>query len=63
MALAVGLALVALVLTPVAFSGSPWMSPIVVAIGLGVLVLNSPVAGWVGLKVDSGREGVLRPMP
>ncbi len=57
MALAVGLALVALVLTPVAFSGSPWMSPIVVAIGLGVLVLNSPVAGWVGLKVDSGREG------
>ena len=56
-ALAVGLALVALVLTPVAFSGSPWMSPIVVAIGLGVLVLNSPVAGWVGLKVDSGREG------
>lgn len=57
MALAVGLALVALVLTPVAFSGSPWVSPIVVAIGLGVLVLNSPVAGWVGLKVDSGREG------
>ena len=57
MALAVGLALVALVLTPVAFSGSPWMSPIVVAIGLGVLVLNSPVAGWVWLKVDSGREG------
>ncbi|MEE2612477.1 MAG: putative sulfate exporter family transporter [Acidobacteriota bacterium] len=56
-ALAVGLALVALVLTPVAFSGSPWVSPIVVAIGLGVLVLNSPVAGWVGLKVDSGREG------
>ena len=57
MALAVGLALVALVLTPVAFPGSPWVSPIVVAIGLGVLVLNSPVAGWVGLKVDSGREG------
>ena len=57
MALAVGLALVALVLTPVAVSGSPWVSPIVVAIGLGVLVLNSPVAGWVGLKVDSGREG------
>ena len=56
-ALAVGLALVALVLTPVAFPGSPWVSPIVVAIGLGVLVLNSPVAGWVGLKVDSGREG------
>ena len=56
-ALAVGLALVALVLTPVAVSGSPWVSPIVVAIGLGVLVLNSPVAGWVGLKVDSGREG------
>ena len=56
-ALAVGLALVALVLTPVAFSGSPLVSPIVVAIGLGVLVLNSPVAGWVGLKVDSGREG------
>ena len=57
MALAVGLALVALVLTPVAFPGSPWVSPIVVAIGLGVLVLNSPVADWVGLKVDSGREG------
>ncbi len=57
MVLAVGLALVALVLTPVAFSGSPWVSPIVVAIGLGVLVLNSPVAGWIGLKVDSGREG------
>ena len=56
-ALAVGLALVALVLTPGALSGSPWVAPIVVAIGLGVLVLNSPVAGWVGLKVDSGREG------
>ena len=57
MALAVGLALVARVLTPGALSGSPWVSPIVVAIGLGVLVLNSPVAGWLGLKVDSGREG------
>ena len=56
-ALAVGLALVARVLTPGALSGSPWVSPIVVAIGLGVLVLNSPVADWVGLKVDSGREG------
>ncbi|MCH7748229.1 MAG: putative sulfate exporter family transporter [Acidobacteria bacterium] len=55
--LAVGLALVALALTPVAFSGSPWASPVVVAIGLGALVLNSPVAGWIGLKVDSGREG------
>ena len=57
MALAVGLALVALALTPVAFAGSPWVSPIVVAIGLGALVLNSPVAGWIGLRVDSGREG------
>ena len=46
--LAVGLALVALALTPVAFSGSPWVSPIVVAIGLGALVLNSPVTGWIG---------------
>ena len=57
MALAVGLALVALVLTPVTFAGSPWVSPIVLAIGLGALVLNSPVAGWIGLKVESGREG------
>ena len=57
MALAMGLALVALVLTPVVFSGSPWVSPIVVAIGLGALVLNSPVARWIGLRVESGREG------
>ena len=52
-----GLAFGALLLTPVAFSASPWVSPIVVAIGFGVLVLNSPVAGWIGLRVESGREG------
>ena len=57
MVLAVSLALVALILTPVAFAGSPWVSPIVLAIGFGGLVLNSPVAGWIGLKVESGREG------
>ena len=57
LALAAGLALVALVLTPVAFAGSPWASPVVVAIGLGALVLNTPLAGWIGLRVDSGREG------
>ncbi len=56
MVLAVGLALVALVLTPVAFSGSPWVSPIVGAIGLGVLVLNSPVAGSIGLDRAEGRQ-------
>ena len=55
--LAAGLALVALALTPVALPGAPWVSPVVVAIGLGALVLNSPAAGWIGLKVDSGRDG------
>ena len=57
LAVAVGLALVALVLTPIALPGSPWVSPVVVAIALGALVLNSPVAGWIGLAVERGREG------
>lgn len=55
--LAAGLATVALWLTPVVSSGSPWVSPVVMAIGLGALVLNSPVAAWIGLAVDRGREG------
>ncbi len=57
LALAAGLAVLALVLTPLAFPGSPWVSPVVVAIGLGALVLNSPVAAWIGLAVENGREG------
>lgn len=55
--LAVGLALVALWLTPTVFPDSPWVSPVVVAIGLGALVLNSPLATWIGLAVERGREG------
>jgi len=55
--LAVGLALVALWLTPLVFPGSPWVSPLVVAIALGAVLLNSPVSGWIGLAVDRGREG------
>lgn len=56
LALAVGLALVALTLTAVVFPVSPWVSPIVVAIGLGALVLNTPLAQGLGLAVDRGRD-------
>ena len=55
--LALGLALVALLLVRTVFRGSPWVSDTVVAIGLGALVLNSPVARWIGLDVEGGREG------
>ena len=57
LSLAVGLALVALFVTPLAFSGSPWVSPVVVAIALGTVVLNSPAARWIGLEVERRREG------
>ena len=57
LALAAALAVLALTLPSLAFPGSPWVSPVVVAIGLGALVLNSPVARWVGLAVERGREG------
>ena len=57
LSLPAGLALVALVLTPVVFPGAPWVSPVVVAIGLGAVVLNSAAAGWIGLAVERGREG------
>jgi uncharacterized membrane protein YadS len=55
--LAAGLAVIALWLNAAVFPGSPWVSPVVVAIGLGALVLNSPVAAWIGLAVERGREG------
>ena len=55
--LAVALALVSLFLTLVALPAWPWVSPVVVAIALGALVLNSPAAGWLGLAVERGREG------
>lgn len=55
--LAVGLALVTLLVTPLVFSDSAWVSPVVVAIALGMCVLNSPVAKRLGLVVDRRREG------
>ena len=55
--LALTLALVALFLVRTVFRGSPWAPDIVVAIGLGALVLNSRVARWIGLNVAGGREG------
>ena len=55
--LALTLALVALFLVRTVFRGSPWAPDIVVAIGLGTLVLNSRVARWIGLNVAGGREG------
>ena len=57
MGLAAGLALVSLFLTLVTFPERPWVSPVVVAIALGALLLNSPAAGWLGLAVERGREG------
>ena len=57
LSLAVGLALVALLVTPLAFSGLPWVSPVVVGIALGTVVLNSPAARWIGLEVERRREG------
>ena len=55
--LAAALAVLAQWLPAVAFPGSPWVSPVVVAIALGALVLNSPLAAWIGLAVERGREG------
>ena len=55
--LALALALVALLSVRTVFRGSYWVSDIVVAIGLGALVLNSPIARWIGLNVAGGREG------
>ena len=55
--LALTLALVALLSVRTVFRGSYWVSDIVVAIGLGALVLNSPIARWIGLNVAGGREG------
>ena len=52
-----GLALVALFLVRTIFQGSIWVSEVVVAIALGALVLNSPIARWIGLDVTGGREG------
>ena len=57
LALASALALVALAVTGIVFQDSPWASNVVVAIGLGALVLNSPLARGIGLNVDGGREG------
>ena len=57
LALALGLALVALVATPIVFQASPWASSVVVAIGLGALVLNSPIARGLGLNIDGRRDG------
>ena len=57
LALALALALVALVVTPVVAPDTPWLSPVVVAIGLGALVLNSSAARWIGLAVERRREG------
>ena len=55
--LALGLAFLALLLVRTVFRGAPWVSDVVIAIGLGALVLNSPIAGWIGLDVTGGREG------
>ena len=55
--LALSLAGLALVLRRTVLLGLPWVSDIVVAIGLGALVLNSPAAQWIGLNVAGGREG------
>ena len=57
LALALGLGLVALVATPIVFQASPWASSVVVAIGLGALVLNSPIARGLGLNLDGLRDG------
>ena len=57
LALALGLALVALVATPIVFQASPWASSVAVAIGLGALVLNSPIARGLGLNIDGRRDG------
>mgnify|MGYP001164839432 CR=1 FL=1 len=56
-ALPLSLALLALFLVRTVFHGSAWISDIVVAIGLGALVLNSPIARMIGLNIAGGREG------
>ena len=55
--LALSLALLALFLVRTVFRDSPWVSDIVLAIGLGAVVLNSPIARAIGLNVAGGREG------
>ena len=56
-ALALSLALLALVIVRTVFRDWTWVSDIVVAIGLGTLVLNSPIAKAIGLNIAGGREG------